>query len=167
MLLGSKPNQPISTNTESLVIQLLLQNRYAEAYELLISQIPMSTSSSYNIALCLFWGGNYPEALKHLNSIQIDRLRGNEPELQTDPAHNEIRNKQNQTNDYLNGMSESYAVTFPGYFQDAIVRLKTDCWVQLKDFAKVITIASPISNKGYKNINDALLLANAHNDNKI
>jgi len=68
--------------------------------------------------------------------------------------------KQNQTDEYLYGMTEAYIKNFPQFASDAIVRLRTDCWLQLGNYNKVIAIATPIAHKGYRNITDALQLAN-------
>jgi len=78
-----------------------------------------------------------------------------------------IKSKQNQTNDYLQGISELYINYFPALVHDAIVRLKTDCLLVLGNYAKVVAIATPIAHKGYKNITDALKLANSANDKRI
>jgi hypothetical protein len=167
MLLGSTANHNASPDTESLIIQLLLQQRYAEVWELLTNQQPLQTSSLFNMALCLHWAGNYQEALGKLESIQLAiPMRSGNP-LNTDNNYKLIKSKQNQTNDYLQGISESYIKSFPTLAQDAIVRLKTDCWLQLGNFAKVIAMATPIVHKGYKDITDSLKLAETANDRRI
>ena len=166
MLLGKTPNNP-STDTELLVTQLFSQKRYADAYELLTNQQTNKNSDFYNIALCLHWSGNYQEALHRLELIQVERKLSNETKFSNDTAYSKIRMMQNQTEDYLQWITESYITQFPASFNDAIVRLKTSCWLQLGNFAKVITTATPLARKGFKDIDDALQLANANNDNKI
>jgi len=64
-------------------------------------------------------------------------------------------------------MTEAYIKNFPELASDAIVRLKTDCWLQLGNYEKVIAVATPIAHKGYRNITDALLIANTSNDKRI
>lgn len=168
MLLGSVPNNVNnSVDVETLILQLIVQQRYAEVYELLMHQQSPSTSELYNTALCLHWVGNFQGALSQLERIQL------KPEVKmTNPlnayAHYKvIKNKQNQTADYLHGISQAYVQTFPSHVHDAIVRLKIDCWLQLGDYAKVIIAAMPMAHKGYKNITDALNLANKDNDKQL
>ena len=164
MLLGTtnkKDNIPVD---ESFIIQLILQQRYAQVYELLMNQQSTQPSSLYNIALCLHWSGNYQEALNRLDSIQLashigNNNNNNNNNLNVNSELKAITTKQNQTDDYLFGMSDAYIKSFPALANDAIVRLKTDCWLQLGNYAKVIAIATPIAHKGYKNITDALQLA--------
>jgi hypothetical protein len=165
MLLGSIPNNVNNPlDGETLILQLILQQRYAEVYELLMRQKSPSTSALYNTALCLHWAGNYQGALSTLERIQL------KPEVKVTnsfdvyPDYKMIKNKQNQTADYLHGISDAYVQTFSSHVHDAILRLKIDCWLQLGDYAKVIIAAMPMAHKGYKNITDALILANKAND---
>jgi len=167
MLLGTTHNNNTSQDSEVLVLQLIMQNSYAEAYELLINQQPAGTTVLYNIALCLHWSSNYQEALDRLEQIQLDRYPLNEHKLGVDTSFKKIRDQQNQTADYLNAISELYLKHFPVLVHDAIIRLKTDCWLRLGNFQKVIAIASPIAHKGFKDINDALNLAKVSNDHTI
>jgi tetratricopeptide (TPR) repeat protein len=167
MLLGTANNNDKLPPDESLVIQLMLQQRYAQVYELLTKQEPRQPSALYNMALCLHWGGNYQAALSRLESIQLATHIGNDNKLNGNSDYNAITTKQNQTNDYLHGMSEPYIKNFPELANDAIIRLKADCWLKLGNFAKVIAIATPIANKGYQDITDALQLANTANDKRI
>ncbi|WP_158827414.1 tetratricopeptide repeat protein [Mucilaginibacter lacusdianchii] len=167
MLLGTSAHHNTSPDTESLIIQLLLQQRYAEAYELLIQQQPASTSALYNMALCLHWSGNYQEALSRLDKIQLAHHVTGGNKLNTTSDYKQIKDKQIQTNDYLQGISESYVKSFPALVHDAIVRLKTDCWLQLGNYAKVVAIATPIAHKNYKNITEALNLAATAHDQRI
>lgn len=167
MLLGTTANNDNYPGTEPLIILLILQQRYAEAYELLLNQPQNQTATLYNMALCLHWNGNYQEALTRLESIQpIQHVNSGKP-LNTNIGYKEIRSKQNQTDDYLQGINEVYIKSFPVLVQDAIIRLKTDCWLQLGNYAKVIAVATPIAQKGYKNITDALKIANTANDKRI
>ncbi|WP_374950165.1 hypothetical protein [Mucilaginibacter sp.] len=168
MLLGSTANNNgNSKGTESLVLQLISQQRYAEVYELLNDQQTTSTASLYNMALCLHWSGNYQEALNRLDIIRLAPQLNNENKLNANHDYKQIRNKQNSTDDYLQGISEAYIKSFPGLVYDAVIRLKTDCWLQLGNHPKVRAIATPIAHKGYKNITDALELANTADDKRI
>jgi len=167
MLLGSTANNETSPDTELLVIQLILQQRYAEAYELLNNQHSTQTWVLYNTALCLHWSGNYQEALSQLDSVRLVPQVSTTNQLNANRHYKAIRSKQNQTDDYLQGISEAYLKSFPALFHDAIIRLKTDCWLQLGNYAKVLAVATPIAHKGYKNITDALKLADTANDQRI
>lgn len=163
MLLGTTAQQNTSQDTEPLIIQLLIQQRYAEAYLLLTGQHRTSQNSAiYNTALCLHWSGNYEEALKRLDSIQLS------PQAQsasppTDDLYQQISLKQKRTDDHLQAITEGYVKSFPGLFVDAVVRLKVDCWSQLGDHGKLIALATPIAHKKYQNITDALTKAQAAN----
>ena len=160
MLLGSTPQQNTNLpDTEPLVIQLLSQKRYAEVYELLNNQKSNSTAALYNLALCLEWSGRYQEALSKLESIQLAPQTSHSTQLNSSGDYLAIKTKQNQTADYLQGISEMYVKVFPVMVHDAIIRLKTDCWLQLGNYPKVIAIATPIAHKGYQNITDALKVA--------
>ncbi len=163
MLLGTTAQQNTSQDTEPLIIQLLLQQRYAEAYLLMNGQRQVSENSAiYNTALCLYWGGNYHESLKRLESIQFKPQVQSAPEP-NDHLYQQISINQKQTNDHLQGITEAYLKNFPGLFHDAVVRLKVDCWSHLGDHARVIALATPIAHKKYQNIIDALTKAQAAN----
>lgn len=167
MLLGTNPSKNIPDDTEPLVIQLILQQRYAQAYELLASHKPTSASGYYNIALCLYWGGSYHEALNNLANIRLAPQVSNNNTPESNKEYMQIKDKQNKTNDYLQGLSEAYIQAFPVIAGDDIIRLKTDCWLQLGDYAKVVAIATPISHKGYDNITKALHIANTTKNERI
>lgn len=167
MLLGTTANSNTSPGAESLIIQLMAQQRYAEAYELLINQPSAQNAALYNLALCLHWGGNYQEALNRLEKIRLAPHVDNSNKFNTDSDYQKIKTKQNQTDDYLHGISELYLKSFPDLVHDAIIRLKTDCWLQLGNYAKVIAVATPIAHKGYKNITDTLKLADAAHDKGV
>jgi hypothetical protein len=167
MLLGSTANSNITSDKESFVIQLFLQQRYAEVYEVLNDQQSSQTSVLYNKALCLRWSGNYQAALNQLESIKLAPQLNNGSKFNATIEYNGIRGKQNQTDDYLQGITEAYVEAFPVLVHDCIVRLKTDCWLQLGNYAKVIAIATPIAHKGYRNITDALKLSKTPNDQRI
>ena len=167
MLLGTTNKKDSFPVEESFIIQLMLQQRYAQVYELLIHQQSTQPSSLYNIALCLHWSGNYEEALIRLDNIRLANQMSNQNKLNTDSYLKAITIKQNQTDDYLYGMTEAYIKNFSQLASDAVVRLKTDCWLQLGNYNKVIAVASLIAHKGYQNITDALQLANTENDKRI
>ncbi len=167
MLLGATATRHTEPGTEALIVQLILQHRYAEAYELLNHQPSDQTAVLYNTALCLHWSGNYQEALNRLEKIRLSPQVGNGNQPTADNNYKQIRHKQNQTDDYLQGMSELYVKSFPSSFQDAVIRLKTDCWLQLGNYPKVIAVATPIAYKKYKNIIEALTLADNAHDQSI
>ena len=164
MLLGNPTGNDPSPDSEPLVTSLMLQQRYAEAYELLVDKQPAQSSTLYNLALCLYWIGSYQAALNKLDLIHLAPNLGNGNRLNSDAVYQEIKNKQNLSDDHLYGISECYIHTFPASFQDAIIRLKIDCWSKIGDHSKVIAIAAAVAHKGYKNISDALRLAQTAND---
>jgi hypothetical protein len=167
MLLGTTNKKYLLPVDESFIIQLILQQRYAQVYELLMHQQSMQPSSLYNVALCLHWSGNYEEALIRLENIRLATQMANHNKLTVDSYLKPITIRQNQNHDYLYGMTEAYIKNFPELASDAVVRLKTDCWLQLSNYEKVIAVATPIAHKGYRNITDALLIANTPNDKRI
>jgi tetratricopeptide (TPR) repeat protein len=167
MLLGTTVPRDTDPTTETLIIQLILQQRYAEAYDLLHRQPSAQTAALYNAAVCLHWSGNYQEALNRLEKIQFSPPMNTSNQPTADENYQRIRKQQNQTEDYLQGMSELYVKSFPVLTYDAIIRLKTDCWLQLGNYAKVIAIAKPIAHKGYQNITNALALAGNNDDTAI
>lgn len=158
MLLGSATNKEFNGD-ESFIVQLLLQKRYAEAYRLLADVQP-TPSILYNMALCLHHSQKYHEALSRLDSIQLAPQVGTGTKFKSDSLFKAINDRQKESDDFLNGMTEAYIRSFPDFANDAVTRLKTDCWLQLEDYAKVVATATPIAHKGYKNITDALYLAN-------
>lgn len=160
MLLGTTNKKDVLPFDESFIIQLMLQKRYAQVYELLMHQQSTQPSSLYNIALCLYWSGDFEEALIRLENIRLATQMANHNKLTADSYLKAITIRQNQTDDYLYGMTEAYIENFPELAGDAVVRLKTDCWLQLGNYEKVIAVATPTAHKGYKNITDALQLAN-------
>ena len=167
MLLGATGPRYTEPGTEALIIQLILQRRYADAYELLNHQPSDQTTVLYNTALCLHWSGNYQEALNRLEKIRLSPQVSNRNQPSADNKYQQIRHKQNQTDDYLQGISELYVKNFPLLFQDAVIRLKTDCWLQLGNYPKMIAVATPIAYKKYKNITEALTLADNAHDQSI
>jgi tetratricopeptide (TPR) repeat protein len=167
MLLGTTANKTPLIGAEAFTIQLILQQRHAEAYELLLDQQTDQTAVLYNLALCLHWSGNYQEALKHLDQIQLTPQLNKGGQLQADNIYKQLRSKQDQTDDHLHGITEDYVKRFPASAYDAVIRLKTDCWLQLGNYTKVIALATPIAQKGYKNITDALKLAQTADDKRI
>jgi len=164
MLLGNPTGNDPSPDSEPLVTSLMLQQRYAEAYELLVDKQPAQSSTLYNLALCLYWIGSYQAALNKLDLIHLRPNLSDGNRLNDDTFYHEIKNKQNLSDDHLHGMTEFYIQRFPASFQDAVIRLKIDCWSQLGNHAKVIATASAVAHKGYKNISDALRLAKTAND---
>ncbi|RZK35939.1 MAG: hypothetical protein EOO90_28235 [Pedobacter sp.] len=159
MISPSTSNSENSQETELLIIQMMFQQRYKEVYELLSTQKSTQTAALYNMAICLHWSKNYQGALTRLDSIRLMPQVNNLSHSIANSDYHGIMQKQNQTDDYLNGMSEAYIRHFPILALDAVVRLKVNCWLKLGNFTKVIAIATPIAHKGYKDITDALKLA--------
>lgn len=167
MLLGSTHTREAYAQEEALIIDLISQMRYAEAYMLLKKEAPYEPSTQYNLALCHYWAGNYQEALMCLDKAQTALPRTTSSStLQNDQFYNVIREKQNQHDDHLKPISKKFVSLFGVITNDAIIRLKTDSWLQLGNFSKVIEIATPIAFKNYKNIADALQVATNRNSNE-
>ncbi|CAM3823563.1 tetratricopeptide repeat protein [Mucilaginibacter galii] len=164
MLLGSTDTRQTYAQEEALIIDLIGQMRYAEAYLLLKKELPHEPSTQYNLALCHYWAGNYQEALICLDKAKTALPRNaGDPMLQNDQFYSVMSQKQNQQEEYLKPISKKFTNLFGVSTNDAIIRLKTDCWLQLGNFSKVIEIATPIASKNYKNIADALQVATNRN----
>lgn len=167
MILGQTTHRDADPATESLVLQLMMQQRYAEAYGLLQDGQPADIVVLYNSALCLHWSGNYQEALNRLEKIQLSSPADHRAPLDSDQHYREIRARQNQIKDYLQGISSLYVKSFPTLVREAVIRLKTDCWLKLGDYPKVIAVAKPFAHKKYQDITDALTVANTNHDPSI
>ncbi|MBE9585132.1 hypothetical protein IM792_11785 [Mucilaginibacter sp. JRF] len=160
MLLGSTQTNTATNTDEVLITHLLTQGRYAEAYALLKRAPTNEASTWYNLALCCYWLNNYRQTIMCLDHAQAQLPVTNNRGVQhTDELHKALSDKQNQTNDHLQSISKKYVAQFTGEVHDAIVRLKTDCWLLLGEYARVIELASPIAYKNYRNVNDALQIA--------
>lgn len=169
MLLGSTNTGQQYANEEAFIIQLLGQKRYAEAYVLLQREAPNEPSTQYNIALCHYWAANYQEALTSLDKAQsamVNTSIKGESNIPNSQLYNLIRQQQNQLDDHLHAISKNYVVMFTSLTRDTIIRLKTDCWLQLGDFSNVIKTATPIAHKNYSNIINALKLAQNHTNDE-
>jgi len=93
MLLGTTNKKDSFPVEESFIIQLILQKRYAQVYELLMNQQSTQPSSLYNIALCLHWSGNFQEALIHLENIRLSTHMANHDKLTADSYLKAITDK--------------------------------------------------------------------------
>ncbi|RFZ95626.1 hypothetical protein D0C36_08945 [Mucilaginibacter conchicola] len=171
MLLGSNAgtnpvtkDRPTKSETE-LIATLISQSRYAEAYLLLKNEATDNTATQYNLALCLYWAGSYREALMSLDKAQLF-MPVNTGSGKTNPAtdsfYKAIREKQNGLDDHRNPVTQKNIELTTQMVADGIVRLKTDCWLQLGEYARVIDIATPIAYKNYLNIFEALTIAKQH-----
>ncbi|WDF53937.1 hypothetical protein [Mucilaginibacter sp. KACC 22063] len=162
MLLGSNQafkNTPIKSETE-LIAQLIGQSRFSEAYLLLKSEASDKTETQYNLALCYYWIANYREALICLDKAHLFMpVNHSKTNPVNDSFYKALREKQNDLDDHLLPITHKHVeLTYP-MVADGIVRLKTDCWLKLGEYQKVIDIATPIAYKGFKNINEAISIA--------
>ena len=159
MLLASADTHQQFAAEETFIIQLLAQSRYAEAYILLKQESPNQPATQYNLALCYYQNQYYREAIACLDKTLAILPLSDRANINTDQFYNAIRQQQNQHDDHLLGVTKKYISFFGDTFRDTITRLKTDCWLQLGDYAKVIETATPIAHKSYKNIAKALSIA--------
>ncbi|MVN91933.1 hypothetical protein [Mucilaginibacter aquatilis] len=165
MLLGANNSQIQQQSQEDFIVRLIDKGRFSEAYQLLKTEPDHITSTHFNTALCLFGSKNYKDAL-----ISLDRALAtlqNKPSLhhQTDANYQSIVNAQNQTDDHLIAVDTKYVSLFTERFKDAVVRLKTDCWLELGEWNRVVETASHIQFKKYRNIDNALQIAHNILDN--
>jgi len=167
MLLGSTHTRQQYESEEALIVLLLIQNRYAEAYALLQKESPNEPSTQYNIALCHYRASNYQQALINLDKAQsvLPVIKG-PSNNHSDQFYKDMREQQTQLNDHLQALTQKYISNFDVLTRDAIVRLKTDCWLNLGEYAKVVELATPIAHKNYKNVAEALEIAKNHISNE-
>jgi tetratricopeptide (TPR) repeat protein len=161
MLLASTNSHKQYGNEETLILQLLIQQRYAEAYLLLNNEPPNDPATQYNLALCYYWAKQYQEAIICLDKVQTALpYQSSNVKLPNAQFYTVIVEQQNQRSDHLQGVSKRYISIFAVLMRDAIIRFKTDCWLQLGEYSKVIETAAPIAHKNYRNITEALQIAN-------
>lgn len=160
MLLGANNTHQQQNSEEAIIVQLINQGRYTEAYGLLLKEPPGTAVTQFNMALCLYWVQNYSAALQCLDKAAMAlQSMANASAQPPDAAYQSIINKQNQTNDHLLAVDKKYLLLFGNRFRDAIVRFKTDCWLQLNEWSRVIETATPVQHKKYGNITHALQTA--------
>ena len=159
-LLGSTYENSAQGNEDEFIAQLLQQNKYVEASELLRKESAEEPSTLFNMALCHYWVEQFQETLLYLHQAQLRlpasiRASG----LSNNPLSTTLGTKQNRSDGYTQPITKKYVTLFAPLVAEAIIRLKTDCWLRLGNYAKVIEIATPLANKNYKNINEALQVA--------
>ncbi len=161
MLLGTSNNNTHQQRSEAEFIAILIgQNRYAEAYVLLKAESVELVTTQYNLALCHYFAGNYREALLCLDKAQM-LLQPDTPKtnLHIDGFYKAIRERQNQVDDHHRPIIQRHVALTAHDVADGIIRLKTDCWLQLGDYARVIDTAARLAYKNYANITAALSTA--------
>lgn len=165
MLLGSNQaaQSPNGTSLHGFIARLINQSLYADAYVLLIKEAREQTVTQYNLALCFYHTGSYTEALLCLDKAQAYLpVNPNKNYPVTDAFHTAMLEDQHQLNDHLFALTAKHVQLLPQKIADSIIRLKTDCWMQLGNYAKVIEIATPVAYKQYGNITEALAVAKKH-----
>ncbi|HEK20125.1 MULTISPECIES: hypothetical protein [unclassified Mucilaginibacter] len=165
MLLGSNQAAQNRSNTaeNDLIARLIGQELYAEAYALLIQERADQTVTQYNLALCFYAAGCYNEALVCLDKAQLYMpLNQANRNTVTDGFYRALLDKQKQLNDHLFAVTSKHLQLLPQQVTDGIIRLKTDCWMQLGNYAKILETATPIAYKQYGNITEALAVAKKH-----
>jgi tetratricopeptide (TPR) repeat protein len=162
MLLGANSHSEptVAKSREMTIFHLLGQQRFAEAYQLLKMEAPDLLPTQYNMALCHHWAGDHQEALLCLERAQrLMTWITDRPSETTDSLLKTIKAKQAKLNDHLQPVIQEYAEVNCTMIADGITRLSTDCWLALGQYYKVIETATPIAYKGYKNIADAMEIA--------
>ncbi len=153
-------NNTAHTSEDLFISQLIQQARYVEAYSLLIRERQESVTTLFNMALCHFMVGDYSLAVSFLDKtsqfLPRPSMLGN---AQHSPQQRSLTQWQSQGSSYLQPISQKYIQFFADAVSDNILRLKIDCLLELGDFQKLISTASPIEHKGFKNVNDALARA--------
>ncbi len=162
MLLGADNNlnKTRGNSEEELICQMINTRCFADAYLLLQAEPPDLPATQYNLALCYYSAAYYKEALASAEKARVLLpVFQSKPNRDNDVWYKTMRDNQNQLDDYKQALSARGIDLLPIQVADAIVRLKTDCWLQLKDYARVIETATPIAYKNYLNITEALNVA--------
>lgn len=163
MLLGNTGNlrkQADSKENIQLIILLISQKRYAEAYELLDSSAENITNL-YNKALCCY-ATEQPDIAVSLLDKCLSRLSQplRENRLPEDIIIQNIRTFQFLTNDHLKAITEEYVRNFQEQTFDNLLRMKVDCYFKLNKWSEVIATASKLIRKNkYDNVIRALTVA--------
>ncbi len=163
MLLGNNsPNRPDTapkTVDDDWIVQLISAGRYAEVYQLLAKEPSRKVSSSYNLALCLFFANKYEQALYRLDEALTMLRPAPEMAPMEDELYNAILKVQNVTESYRVGVTEKYVLRFPGMMKNNILRLKVDAYLALERWNKIIEMATLLKSKNYRNVEEALRVA--------
>lgn len=162
MLLGANNNLSTTrgSSEEELICRLIDAGCFADAYLLLQAEQPDLPATQFNLALCYYSVECYKEALACAEKARVLLpVFQSKPNRDNDVWYKTMRDNQNQLSNYKQALSSRYIELLPILVADAIVRLKTDCWLQLKDYARVIETATPIAYKNYLNITEALNVA--------
>ncbi|PAW94734.1 hypothetical protein CKK33_15010 [Mucilaginibacter sp. MD40] len=165
MLLGS--NQAVqnrsSTAVQDFIEQLIGRSQYAEAYALLIQEPADQTVTQYNLALCFYTAGYFNEALMCLDKAQAYLpVNQNNKNAINNGFYKALLDNQNQLNNHFFAITDKHLQLLPQKVTDGIIRLKTDCWMQLGNYAKILETATPIAYKQYRNVTEALAVAKKH-----
>jgi len=145
---------------DTFIAGLIGQSRYTEAYRLLKNEAADKTETQYNLALCFYWIGCYREALMSLDRAQrFMPVTAGKTNPAADNFYKALREKQNQLNDHHCPITQKHVEMTPQLVTDGIMRLKTDCWLQLEEYGEVINIATPMIYKNYSNVTSALAAA--------
>lgn len=162
MLLGANNNlsKTRGNSEEELICRLIDTRCFADAYLLLQAEPPDLPATQFNLALCYYSAEYYKEALASAEKARVLLpVFQSKPNQANDVWYKTMRDNQNQLNNYKQALTARHIELLPVRVADAIVRLKTDCWLQLKDYARVIETATPIAYKNYLNITEALNVA--------
>ncbi|OOQ59418.1 hypothetical protein [Mucilaginibacter pedocola] len=145
---------------EELIAQLITQQRFADAYLLLQKEAADSTVTQYNLSLCYYSAGKYREAILSLDKAQqLFPVNAGQTKPFADSFYTAMLAQQNQLDRHYQPISQKYINLMAPVVADAIIRLKTDCWLQMGHYNKVVELATPLAYKNYRNISEALAIA--------
>ena len=152
-----KPGAPVR---DDFIVSLISHERYAEAYTLLSRVNNANIPTLYNIALCDIFAGEYAEALVKIDkAISMGGFQSMNPLADRGKVMSAIEAKQNEDHTHTSPISQEYMTAFPDRVRDNLLRLKIDCHALLGQWGEVIRTASPIINKKFKNVENALAQA--------
>lgn len=161
MLLGAtQENKRNSESDDETIAFLFGQSCYSDAYRLLKNEPSNNVVTQYNLALCFYWIGNYQEALTSLDKAMVYLpAHQSKTNFGIDNFYEAMLEKQNQSDDHHLAITQKIVSLMLDKVADGITRLKTDCWLNLENYAKVIEVATPLAFKNYRNITYALAIA--------
>lgn len=164
MLLGKDSfNHKTIIVNQDFIVRLIALGKYTEAYQLLITltQTKKEVCNLFNLALCYYYGEIYQQTIYTLDEVLslLMITPRNQALLPVDKDCKILLSKQNQSECYQSGITDEYFSYFPEIVKDSILRIKVDCYLHLQQWDRVLEVGNTIRNKGYKNVNNAILLA--------
>ena len=155
-ILSNYPSGDLNPLSELEVARMLDNGFYIEVYSWLVRKNSHTISELYNVALCLFAIEEYRECLVLLDKL-IPKLNSLTPDkISFDRRLSKLFEKQKRLDIHKKAVTYNYVTRFATQFYDSVIRLKIDCLVKEKNWSDVVSNASKLIYKNYRNVEDAL-----------